>query len=107
MKMVLITPDELGEIIRTNVREALAEQTQSASPSSKPLTIDEAAKYLGIPKNTLYQLTSNREIPHQKIGRRLKFLTHQLDEWIAGKRKKTRSEIESEVMISKKGGRWS
>ncbi|WP_428657672.1 helix-turn-helix domain-containing protein [Runella sp.] len=82
MQIIVISPLELAEIIKVNVREALAEQNRPSASTSKPLSIDEAAKYLGIPKNTLYQLTSTREIPHQKLGKGLVFLAQQLDEWI-------------------------
>ncbi|WP_428656008.1 helix-turn-helix domain-containing protein [Runella sp.] len=106
MQIIVISPLELAEIIRVNVREALAEQARPSVSTSKPLSIDEAAKYLGIPKNTLYQLTSTREIPHQKPGKRLVFLAHQLDEWIISKKKKTRQEIEAEAtMYPMKGSR--
>ncbi|MBB3836992.1 excisionase family DNA binding protein [Runella defluvii] len=91
---VLLTAQELTELIVKSVREALVEQQLPTTSPSKPLTIDEAAAYLRLPKATLYQMTSAREIPHQKLGKRLVFLKEELDDWIASKRQKTRSEIE-------------
>jgi excisionase family DNA binding protein len=58
-----------------------------------PLTIDEAATYLKAAKQTLYHLTSRREIPHLKRGRKLYFLKADLDKWLKSHRKKTVEEI--------------
>lgn len=46
------------------------------------LTIDEAAKYLGISKLTLYGWVSARKLGHVKMGRLVKFKQAQLDAWI-------------------------
>lgn len=46
------------------------------------LTIEEAAKYLGISKLTLYGWVSARKLSHVKIGRLVKFKQTQLDAWI-------------------------
>jgi excisionase family DNA binding protein len=46
------------------------------------LTMDEAAKYLGISKLTLYGWVSARKLSYVKIGRLVKFKQNQLDAWI-------------------------
>jgi excisionase family DNA binding protein len=46
------------------------------------LTIDEAAKYLGISKLTLYGWVSARKVGFIKVGRLVKFKQEQLDKWI-------------------------
>ena len=46
------------------------------------LTMDEAAKYLGISKLTLYGWVSARKLGYVKIGRLVKFKQAQLDAWI-------------------------
>ena len=46
------------------------------------LTMDEAAKYLGISKLTLYGWVSARKLGYVKIGRLVKFKQTQLDAWI-------------------------
>jgi excisionase family DNA binding protein len=56
------------------------------------LTVDEAAIYLRISKNTLYKLTSNRLIPYSKLGRRLIFIRLELDEYIKSSKVNTQSE---------------
>ena len=46
------------------------------------LTMDEAAKYLGISKLTPYGWVSARKLGYVKIGRLVKFKQAQLDAWI-------------------------
>jgi len=46
------------------------------------LTMDEAAKYLGISKLTLYGWVSAKKLGYVKIGRLVKFKQAQLDAWI-------------------------
>ncbi|QPD03915.1 MAG: hypothetical protein Nkreftii_001689 [Candidatus Nitrospira kreftii] len=56
------------------------------------LTIDEAAKYLGISKLTLYGWVSARKLSYVKIGRLVKFKQDQLDAWIDQQTVKPRRE---------------
>jgi excisionase family DNA binding protein len=49
------------------------------------LTVQEVGEYLGIAKDTVYTLVSQRKIPHVKIGRLLKFDLKAIDDWIAQK----------------------
>lgn len=65
-------------------------RTREESGSEKIyLNIKEAANYLRLAKQTVYQLTSTRKIPHYKVGRRLVFERSQLDQWINFFNKKT------------------
>lgn len=96
MKIITTTHDELVALIGEAVRAAISEQNFHQSSSPVPLSVDQAALYLGLPKSTLYQLTSKREIPFRKVGRRLTFLKNELDTWLVAKRELTRSEIENQ-----------
>jgi excisionase family DNA binding protein len=70
-KLILVTTEELVSLIQHSVRQVIAEQTpKSLGTADKPLSIDEASSFLNIPKSTLYQFTSSRKIPFQKIERR-------------------------------------
>lgn len=54
--------------------------------TTKFLDIEEAAKYLGYSKNSLYQLARRRRIPYYKPGRKLFFDPAELEAYIrAGK----------------------
>ncbi len=46
------------------------------------MNVDEAANYLGVKKQTLYQWKFERKIPFIKVGSLLKFRKSSLDEWL-------------------------
>jgi excisionase family DNA binding protein len=46
------------------------------------LTIEELARYLKIPKSTLYKLVREARIPCQKVGRHWRFLKGAIDRWL-------------------------
>ncbi len=51
------------------------------------VSVEEAAKYLGVQKSTIYSWAWRRKIPSVKMGRRLLFDREDLDQMIeAGKR---------------------
>ncbi len=103
-KLVLMTPEELAVLIQTSVRKAIAEHAPKSSDSNdRPLSIDEASEFLHIPKSTLYQFTSTRKIPFQKVGKKILFFKQELIEWVESGKKKTQKEIEAES-FGKKGG---
>jgi excisionase family DNA binding protein len=55
----------------------------SASEDKRPMTVSEAAKYLGVSVGTVYKFTSRREIPFYKPrGGRVYFLKTDLEEFI-------------------------
>lgn len=109
MQIIVTTAGELATLIQTSIRTALAEQSINTHKSpnvNEFLSIDEAAKFLKIPKASLYQLTSKREIPFVKRSRRNFFKISDLEAWQEEGRKKTRAEIEQEAMLEmSKGGR--
>ncbi len=53
---------------------------------SSYLTIDEASTYTGIKKSTLYAKVEQREVPHYRIGRSIKFKREELDAWMEAHR---------------------
>jgi len=56
-------------------------------PDKQLLTVEEAAKYFGVQKSTIYSWAWRRKIPSVKMGRRLLFDQKDLDRIIeAGKR---------------------
>ena len=50
------------------------------------LNITEAAKYMGLSKNTLYSWVCQRKIPFVKCGRLTKFDIRDMDKWIEAKK---------------------
>jgi len=52
------------------------------------ISVEDAARYLGVQKNTIYSWARRRKIPSVKMGRRLLFDQEDLDRMIeAGKRR--------------------
>ena len=65
-------------------------------PAKRILSINEAAEFLGIAKQTIYGYTMLRNIPHYKIGRKLCFVESELTEWVLSNKRKTHLEIANE-----------
>ena len=51
------------------------------------MTIGELAKYLKIPKSTLYKLAQEGRVPGQKVGRHWRFHKEVIDRWLGQKRR--------------------
>lgn len=49
---------------------------------TKKLTLDETAEFLRRSPKTLYTWTSEKRIPHLKVGGRLLFDEKELEEWL-------------------------
>jgi len=65
--------------------------------TTKFLNVEEAAKYLGVHKNSLYQLVRRHRIPYYKPGRKLFFDPAELEEYIRAGRVEFNEKQESEV----------
>lgn len=72
------------------------------------LTTDEAARYLGVSKATLYKMTMERQIPHYKspTGRLCYFNRKEVEGWMQSCRVSTDDELEQKAQsMARKGGR--
>ena len=59
---------------------------EAPTPSKRLLTVAQASDRLSMSKSYLYILTSQRRIPHHKIGSRLLFTEEQLEQWLTRQR---------------------
>lgn len=75
--------DYLRSLVRAIVQEVLAQSGQDVVP--KLHDVDEAAEILKVPKRWLYERTSAGIIPHQKLGKYIRFTDADLREIIGGK----------------------
>ena len=76
----------------TTIENLLKNQTE------KPLTLEEAARYLDLSTSTLYKMTSSSKICFYKPnGKRIYFDKSDLDAWILRNPVKTETEIEQEA----------
>jgi excisionase family DNA binding protein len=90
---------EFKELLKEAMREVCDEQTRGDNLGDNPLlTIEEAAKLLNYKKNTLYEKTSKRLIPHIKKGKKLFFYKKDIEAWLKTGSVKTMDEIKSEVI---------
>jgi len=51
----------------------------------KILTIDELSEKLKIPKKTLYKWTKEKRVPCVKLGKHLRFIESDIDQWLKSK----------------------
>jgi len=90
MEKTVITFNDLPEVVAQlrdevmSLRSLLTEQRSvnnaKAVDTHVPMSVDEAAEYLGIPKGTLY-------IPATKPGKRYCLYRDELDRWLESSRK--------------------
>ena len=54
----------------------------AAEPASDVMTVDEAAAFLGVDRNTVYEYTTRGVIPHQRLGKRILLRRGALIAWL-------------------------
>jgi len=103
-KVILITPDELKQLIVDSVQSALKEQDRNSEKAAsvqhgaKYLTVSEAARYLNLAKQTIYGFTSSRSIPFIKRAKRLLFTKIDLDDWLAQGKKQSLYQLRAGIV---------
>ncbi len=60
----------------------------------KILTTQSVAEYLNLSTSCIYKLTSSREIPHSKRGKRLYFDKNVIDKWVMENKCTTKKDIQ-------------
>ena len=48
----------------------------------RTMSVGDVAVYLGLHKDTIYDLVKEKKIPHKKIGGRIFFLVDVLERWL-------------------------
>lgn len=97
MEKTVITFNDLPEVVAQlrdevmSLRSLLTEQRSVNNAKTVdthvPMSVDEAAEYLGIPKGTLYMKLSDGSIPATKPGKRYCLYRDELDKWLETARK--------------------
>ena len=64
----------------------------------EPFNVNQAARFLGLRKGTIYNLVCRRAIPHYKVGNRILFRESHLEAWFESKRVKTKQEADDEYV---------
>lgn len=78
-----LSKEQLVELVGSEVERRLQSiKTSSSVDEKKPLSVGEAAEFLGIAKQSVYNGTSTGVIPHHKQGNKLFFFREELLAWI-------------------------
>ena len=93
----MLTFNDLPEVVAQlrdevmSLKSLLTEQHSAnnakAVDTHVPMSVDEAAEYLGIPKGTLYMKLSDGSIPATNPGKRYCLYRDELDKWLESSRK--------------------
>ena len=59
-----------------------ADEASGKESEEQMMTLDEACRFIGKKRSTIYSLTSERRIPFRKRGNKLYFFKKELVEWI-------------------------
>ena len=100
MKRIIFDGCTLSDVlqgIRQIIREELDNSDNKVTQFEELIDLKEAAEYLKISPNTLYEYTCKLKIPHTKPGKKLLFLKSELLAWVKAARVKTLQEIEEEA----------
>jgi excisionase family DNA binding protein len=62
-------------------RAAIAREHTCAG-DGEILTVDDVARFLRVPKSTVYKLARGGELPASRIGKHWRFLRHEIHEWM-------------------------
>ncbi len=115
MNLENITFEKLPEAVSYLIAkvDALTKALQIKTEPSKIdywMNIDELTGYLPDhpAKATVYGWVSNRQIPHHKGGKKLRFLKSEIDEWLSNGKRKTNEEImgEAEKYVRRVKRKW-
>ena len=79
-------PDRVKDFLQGSGPAAIVSEKAVVSEHVKKqkqlLDTNEAAEYLGISKNTLYEWIIQRKVPYVKVGRLVKFREEDLEAWL-------------------------
>jgi len=90
MIVLQLTEEGLESLITNAVDRAISKFPKQTSPE-KPLSLEEAAEFLRLRPQTVYQKISS--IPHSKVGKILLFKREDLLKYIESNKRKTNKEI--------------
>jgi excisionase family DNA binding protein len=96
-----LSEEELKNFIQQAVIQALSIRSAIAIGERLPdiMDIKQAAAYLKLKVNTLYEKTALRLIPHSKKGGKLLFVKDELLAWVKAGKVNTLQELEFQALI--------
>ena len=80
------TPDDMNEPFLTATDKS---SDPLAHPDGEILTVQEVARFLRVPKSTVYKLARLGQLPASKVGKHWRFLRRDVERWIHGRAQQT------------------
>lgn len=85
---------EFKEFLRDAIKEVLGDVIPTLKEEAPDiLDVEQAAKFLRLKINTIYEKTSRKLIPHFKQGNKLYFKRSELETWVTRGKIKTSDEL--------------
>jgi len=78
----VVMNDEVSTATATHAEEAIGREGEI-------LTVMEVARFLRVPKSTVYKLARVGELPASKIGKHWRFLRRDIHEWMHSRSRQT------------------
>ena len=97
--LTTLNKGEYVELLKETFREVLIEKIANNSPRlPEILNIKQVSEFLHLAVASIYEKTSQKQIPHFKKGNRLYFNRIEIEAWIQEGKVKTANEIESQAI---------
>lgn len=78
-----MAPTDTISVMNNAIAPATNVSLDSVSPSEgEILTVSEVARFLRVPKSTVYKLARLGELPASKIGKHWRFLRRDIHDWM-------------------------
>ena len=90
-----LNADELRDLIRAEVRQAVSGIEPSRPAQNEFLTVEEAGHLLSYSTQGIYGLISKRELPYYKKGKRVYFKRSEIEAWLEDGRQETFNELKN------------
>jgi excisionase family DNA binding protein len=92
-----VTKGDLIAFAQSLINQTTMKVSTTSSPVKEILTLEEAAEYLNLAKQTLYGMTSKNEIVFFKRSRKIYFQQSDLEKYLLDGRRKTKDEIAADA----------
>lgn len=97
--LTTLNKGEYVELLKETFREVLIEKiANNSSHLPEILNIKQVSEFLHLAVASIYEKTSQKQIPHFKKGNRLYFNRTEIEAWIQEGKVKTANEIESQAI---------
>ncbi len=102
---IQILNNNFFELIQKLVEKAVDEKLENLKPTThllkKFMSLEEAAEYLNLSRNTLYMYNSKNVIPFHRTGNRVYYKLEDLDQYVLGsKQTKSLQERKAEFLTA-------